>query len=112
MVWILILWVKLMAGLCATQDQRPLENPLEGYSFQTKQTKISSTTIHYSPENPEEDSEDTDDETDSAYMSTEHLGALIFDFFRSTCHFFVYQDRLSQAHINPILTPPDTYTRF
>ena len=111
MVWLLILWVKFMSGFCTAQEPTMPLNPFDGYRFQVKQTDQQATLINYAPVDSEEDSEDSDDDlTDSAYVNKATLETFIPHFTQNTLHFYSYQDRLSQAHLWPILTPPDTHT--
>ncbi len=110
MVWLLILWVKFMSGFCTAQEPTMPLNPFDGYSFQVKQTEQQAIVINYAPVDSEEDSEDSDDLTDSVYVSKSTLEALIPHFTQNTLHIYNYQDRLSQAHLCPIITPPDTHT--
>jgi hypothetical protein len=107
----LFLWTKLMVGMFASQEPIQFSNPLEGYSFHEKQTSQTITAVNYNPVDSEEDSEDSDDETDSACMNRENQESLHFNFPQATLHVFTYQDRISQAYIKPIHTPPDTYTK-
>jgi hypothetical protein len=107
MVWLLILWLKFMSACCTTQEPTLPINPFEGYRFQVKQTDQQATPINYAPVDSEEDSEDSDDDlTDSAYVDKVNLEALIPHFTQNPLHIYRYEDRLSQAHICPILTPP------
>lgn len=111
MVWLLILWVKFMSGFCTAQEPTMPTNPFDGYRFQVTQSRQHATLINYTPEDSEEDSEDSDDDqTDSAYVSRTTLDALIPHFTQNNLHIYNYIDRLSQAHLCPILTPPDTHT--
>jgi hypothetical protein len=110
MAFILLLWAKLMAGIFVSQEPLQLSNPLEGYSYQVKQPNHSIAFVNFATEDSEEDSEDSDDETASAYVSRENLDSFIQHFSYQTEHVFAYQDRLSQAHLKPILTPPDVHT--
>jgi hypothetical protein len=111
MMWIFILWAKLVFGFCAKQELAQPLNPLEGYSIQEKHTSQTITDINYNPVDSEEDSEDSDDETDSACMNRENQASINLHFPQSPVHVFSYQDRLSQAYLKPIHTPPDTHTK-
>ena len=111
MVWLLILWVKFMLAIGVAQEPTMPLNPFDGYRFQVKQTEPHATLISYAPVDSEEDSEDSDDElTDSAYVDKVTLEASAPHFTKKTLNIYCYQDRLSQAHLSPILTPPDTHT--
>lgn len=110
MVWLLILWIKFMAGFCMTQEPRLPLNPFDGYCFHVKQTSQHVNYINFAPVDAEEDSEDLDDQTDSAYVNRVISNEFTPHFIQNTLHVFNYQDRLSQGHLCPILTPPDTHT--
>ncbi len=112
MGWIFFLWIHLMAGFCTTQEFEQPINPFDGFSFQvTHQGQHTSDLINFAPFDSEEDSEDSDDQTDSAYMTKDGQDPFLNSFSQNTQHIFAYRDYLSQAHLSPILTPPDTHTK-
>jgi hypothetical protein len=112
MAWMFLLWAKLMVGICVPQETMQLSNPLEGYSFQEKHTSQTTTAVNYNPEDSEEDSEDSDDETDTAFVNRENQVSMLPIFSQTMEHIYVYHDRLSQAHLSPIVTPPDTHMKI
>jgi len=112
MGWIFFLWVHLMTGFCSTQKLEQPINPFDGYSYQVKhQSQHAADLINYAPFDSEEDSEDSDDQTDSAYLTKDSQEPSLLNYSQNTQHIFAYRDHLSQAHLSPILTPPDTYTK-
>ncbi len=116
---IIILWNMLFAVVPASQDESPYISPLHGYIVKAKSTDSPQHSQSDLTENFSSDSDDSDDSEDSdndlnetaflhKSLHNNHLPSLQ----RKQNSLFEYQDRLTQAHINPIITPPDTNTRI
>lgn len=111
MVWTFILWLTSLQGFSGLQSQPITQNPLEGYTIQKTQESQTKDVITFAPIDSEEDSEDTDDETDSVIADEEFTSSTQLRFLPFPLHIFEYNHLISQAHLNPILTPPDTCTK-
>lgn len=111
MIWTFILWLNILQGFSGLQSQTITQNPLEGYTIQKTQESQIKDVITFAPIDSEEDSEDSDEETDSVIADKEFTSSTQLRFQPFPLHIFEYNDLLSQAHLNPILTPPDTRTK-
>jgi len=116
MILTLILWLNILQGFCSLPDHMAvIRNPLEGYSVQVNNQNRSVDLVNDSTEGSKEDYEDTvddnNDDTDSSCINKDLISAIQTNLPKDVIHIFNYQDRLSQAHLCPIHTPPDTHTK-
>ena len=115
---IIFLWNMLFAVVPASHDESPYISPLHGYIVKAKsidapQHSQSDLTENLSSDSDDsDDSEDSDDDlNDTAFLHKSLHKNHLFSLQRKQNSLFEYKDRLTQAHINPIITPPDTNTR-
>ncbi len=115
---IIIFWNVLISVAPSSQPESKYVNPLHGYHMQAKSVDAHQHVFALiineisSDSDDSDDSEDNDDNTDeTAYIHKILIHSELVDLQRKQKSVFEYLGRLSQAHINPIITPPDSHTR-
>ena len=115
---IFIFWNVLLGVAPTSQPENPYVNPLHGYHIQAKSVETHAYSFSQlkneisNDTDDTDDSEDDDDNTDeTAYIPKILVNRELVDLQRKQKSVFEYLSRLSQAHINPIIAPPDSHTR-
>ncbi len=116
MVWALLFWLNFFQAFGMKEEIRVIQNPLAGFTFSCANSQDYHKAAPIQLIEKEGDSKDTDekadtdDSTDPGNIELLHIHIEDTLFLSNKSNRFEYADRLSQAHVRQILTPPDYYS--